>query len=641
MPTINAGATANFSIPAGQVATISGSGVAVLVSPTSSPIQIINKGVIGPYEVSRVVTMYAQTALDYNVALPVVAGNSANLGVLNKPAINTPVIAGQTATSTFSFVGNPVPTTAIQWVLDGTNISGATANTYLSSFSDSGKSLQVRVTASNSFGTLTSTSDAVTVSSGGSGSATAFDPTVAYSAGDSVIYAGSQYQFTSPHPAGNWIGSDATYQSYVSGVANTWGVYKQLGNQDDFLSGNIAAADVPSPTNSSGGKLQVEAPWTRARMAVLQREGRYKRGEQFSIASSESAAINSLSAAYDVVVGGVASSVLYNASTAPQGFRRITWGGQPASPVQIPAMVTLPSQGHTAISSYEFSDIIPSLSVPPATGVRPFMVWRESRITMVGDQSSSARNTRLIGNYNKYSGGQVYGRLALNQQIGTSGDMVADPTLAKSGTMLNPASAGSWPNVMFQLDHGVPTRVLGVFGDSISEAYNWIIDAVNTISTPAAPFTLFNNGESGDASAQYLAALRLLIREPRFQFTDIIVPTFSPNEPTGQTDTTTGVLETALMDTINACVARGIRVYVWTSYSATTSRFSGNPTAVAAIQAYNQRMRVRAAAANAPFKLVEIETGFDVSTMVSDGTHPNSTGQDFMRGRLVPALQRT
>lgn len=471
--------------------------------------------------------------------------------------------------------------------------------------------------------------------------ATVFDSTLNYAAGDQVIYAGSRYQFNAPHPAGNWIGSDAIYQAYVSGVANTWGMYKQLGNQDDFLSGTIEPADIAAPTVSRGGKLMVEAPWTRARMIVLQREGRYKRGEQFSIASTESAAINTLSAAYDVTVGGVTTSVLYNASTAPQGFRRLTFGGQPASPVQIPALVTLPSQGHTAVSSYEFSDIINSVSVPPATGNRPLMVWRESRIVAAGDQSSSARNTRLIGNYNKFSGGQTYGRLALNQQIGSNGDMVADPTLAKSGTMLNPASGGSWPNVAFMFDHGVPSRVLAAFGDSITEAYNWWQDAVNSISTPASPFTFFNYGESGDASAQYLAALRLMIRDSRFQFTDILVPTFSPNEPTGQTDTTTGVLETALMDAINACVARGLRVYVWTSYSATTSRFSGNPTAVAAIQAYNQRMRVRAAAANAPFKLIEIETGFDVPTMVSDGTHPNATGQDFMRARAITALQRT
>lgn len=163
MPTINAGATANFSIPAGQVATVNGSGVAVLIYPTSSPIQIVGKGVIGPYEASRVVTMYAQTQLDYTVAPPAVGGVSANLGIQAKPTISTPAVAGQSINASFSAIGNPTPTTAIQWVLDGANITGATANPYVSSSTDAGKSLQVRITATNTYGTLTSISDAVVV----------------------------------------------------------------------------------------------------------------------------------------------------------------------------------------------------------------------------------------------------------------------------------------------------------------------------------------------------------------------------------------------------------------------------------------------------------------------------------------------
>lgn len=166
MPTIAAGTSATFSVPAGQLVTMSaGTGIAVLVYPTSSPIAITAKSVLGPYEATRIVNIAATTAVDYTVALPSTGtGPSAALGIVTKPTITTPAVAGTSITGAFNAVGTPTPSTAIAWLLDDAVISGANAIPYASQASDAGKALKLRVTATNTSGTLVSTSDAVTVS---------------------------------------------------------------------------------------------------------------------------------------------------------------------------------------------------------------------------------------------------------------------------------------------------------------------------------------------------------------------------------------------------------------------------------------------------------------------------------------------
>lgn len=166
MPTIAAGSSATFSIPIGQVANVTGQGIAVLVYPTSSPIALTGNSVIGPFPVTRIVNVTASVggAIDYTVAAPATGGgSSAALGISAKPTITTPAVAGTSISGAFSVVGTPTPSTAIQWLLDGVAISGATAIPYTSQSSDGGKALTLRVTATNTFGTLVSTSDPVTL----------------------------------------------------------------------------------------------------------------------------------------------------------------------------------------------------------------------------------------------------------------------------------------------------------------------------------------------------------------------------------------------------------------------------------------------------------------------------------------------
>lgn len=63
--------------------------------------------------------------------------------------IGTPTIGAATSYTGGTVAGNPTPTVARQWTLDGVDISGATAATYTPVSGDATKTLRVRETASN------------------------------------------------------------------------------------------------------------------------------------------------------------------------------------------------------------------------------------------------------------------------------------------------------------------------------------------------------------------------------------------------------------------------------------------------------------------------------------------------------------
>jgi hypothetical protein len=167
MTTLAAGASVSFTIPTGQVATVTGTGIAVPIYPLGSPIALTGNSVIGPFNYPRLINMTASSSVDYVVdVLPTQGtGPTASLGITAKPVVGA-VAAGNIATASFTAIGIPTPTTAVQWLLNDVVISGATATSYQSQASDSGKQLKARFTATNTFGSITSTSDAVTVSTG-------------------------------------------------------------------------------------------------------------------------------------------------------------------------------------------------------------------------------------------------------------------------------------------------------------------------------------------------------------------------------------------------------------------------------------------------------------------------------------------
>lgn len=77
------------------------------------------------------------------------------------PTITGTAQVGETLTATNgTWSGSPSPTYARQWTVGGTDISGATATTYVPTEGDVGKTITVTVTATNSAGSSSATSAA-------------------------------------------------------------------------------------------------------------------------------------------------------------------------------------------------------------------------------------------------------------------------------------------------------------------------------------------------------------------------------------------------------------------------------------------------------------------------------------------------
>jgi len=85
---------------------------------------------------------------------------------ITPPAIDDLIlwVAGDTISFTGNtWDGNPVPTLTYQWLQNGSNITGATNNTYLLVLADFGQLISVKCTATNSQGTAFETSNQVTI----------------------------------------------------------------------------------------------------------------------------------------------------------------------------------------------------------------------------------------------------------------------------------------------------------------------------------------------------------------------------------------------------------------------------------------------------------------------------------------------
>ena len=80
------------------------------------------------------------------------------------PSISGTAVEGETLTgNTGTWTGNPTPTFARNWQRGGSNISGATGNTYALQTADVGEQVRLRVIGTNSAGSATAFSPAVSV----------------------------------------------------------------------------------------------------------------------------------------------------------------------------------------------------------------------------------------------------------------------------------------------------------------------------------------------------------------------------------------------------------------------------------------------------------------------------------------------
>lgn len=471
-----------------------------------------------------------------------------------------------------------------------------------------------------------------------------FNTTDSFTSGEQVTYAGGTYTFTSNHPAGNWTGNDVTYVGQTgTRPLNTVGFSKPLGIVGNWVSGTMATTTTTVAAGTRGAKCQMEAPFTKLKFARFHREAAPVRGLAISAASTETDSVSNISNSVDPIVGGVAYNV--TRANSPYGFARVTWNGQPRSPVQSPGGVSSPGQGYMTNISTTVSDWVDCNSVTPLNGKLPMVVLRYNDLVNAGDTNSSASQGTLGALYNAYISGTPTARFLFAPGVG-AGDHVADPTLSRaSATMYDPAlyNTGFWANIGIAAEHGIPTRVFAGFGDSITEGYSWWQNAVYTLSTQKAPCYVANFGCSTNRSAQYLEVLKTQLREENY-FTDVILPSFSPNEVQAMTNTLADGFIAGLQEAIALCAVYNKRLYIWTSYAQYTTRYAANSTAVNAIKRINDWVRVEAAKPDALFNLIEIADGWDNATMIvtanSDFTHPNATaGIPYMTSRCLPAIQ--
>lgn len=468
-----------------------------------------------------------------------------------------------------------------------------------------------------------------------------FSSTQAFTAGQQVIYAGGLYTFNSDHAAGNWSGADVTYNGQSGSLPlNTVGFNKPFGVVANFSNGAVVAATTSSPATSRGMKLEMEAPFTKIRVAQYQRDPFPTRGLGISVASTETDAIGTLSQAVDPIVAGNAYSKLR--ADSQYGFQRLTWAGGQRAPVQAPGGVSAPGFNYITNLSTTISDWADCQSVAPAVaGKRPMIVARFNRLANAGDSSSNIDPKSMSSAWNAYVAGNPLARFFYCPSVG-AGDHVADPTLSKSaGSLYDPTqtTTGIWQNIAFAAEHGIPTRNFGGFGDSITEGYAWWQNAVRTLSTQKAPCYVVNFGCSTNKPYQYLALLRAQIRETNY-LTDILIPSFGQNMDTSEVTAAYAATAIAeLQEIIALCKAFKKRLYIWTAYSQYTDKFAGFPVCVAAIQQINDFVRANESSG---YLCIDIAASWVNSTMIDpDRTHPGATaGIPYMTATTLPVLQK-
>lgn len=120
---------------------------------TASTYQIPNGSAGDGLYVRVTATANSETASAVSTTATVAAAAPGNTAPVNTavPTLNSPRAAGQLVTRTAgTWTGNPTPSIAGQWYLDGAPISGETASTYQTSSGQAGQVLTYRETATNS-----------------------------------------------------------------------------------------------------------------------------------------------------------------------------------------------------------------------------------------------------------------------------------------------------------------------------------------------------------------------------------------------------------------------------------------------------------------------------------------------------------
>jgi hypothetical protein len=187
--------------------------------------------------------------------------------ILAAPAIiSGPTVGTPTLYSSASYTGKPTITITQQWKLNGSNISGATGSSYTPISGDTGGTLTVTQTLTNSFGAASSTSVGVTVTSSGTAPAFTTNPVIIGTpqSGAATSYTSGSFTGTNPVTVtqqwklngSNISGATSSTYTPISGdVGGSLTVQEILTNAFGSVNATSAGATVVTGSGTGAGPV--------------------------------------------------------------------------------------------------------------------------------------------------------------------------------------------------------------------------------------------------------------------------------------------------------------------------------------------------------------------------------------------------
>jgi hypothetical protein len=272
------------------------------------------------------------------------------------------------------------------------------------------------------------------------------------------------------------------------------------------------------------GKWGAEAPFSAVRMFIGEKNvagGGVPGNWTALLGVTDTAAIDTVNNAYLPVSLGVLNNAIL---AIPQraGWVNVTWDDGQTSKNHHFAEVASNSMHVIA------SDIIPIKSIPrtDVVGGRPMLLYRACQTLASGIYTQGSANlSALYANSAGASFRERFTTKTANNAVSTLGNNPASVS----------ATGGFEQYVWFEFYYDVPVRNVWFTGDSRkSSAFNeynmsFIEQALNELSTPAAPINAVNMAGSGHSQAQFSALLDAGLAAGMTPPTDLFYPAFSQN----------------------------------------------------------------------------------------------------------------
>jgi lysophospholipase L1-like esterase len=411
-------------------------------------------------------------------------------------------------------------------------------------------------------------------------------------------------------------------------------------------------------------KMEMEAPFSRVRIWVFNRNPLGSSNWEFAVAATENGAPDSnVANTFYPTKGGVVNNALQDA-THEFGWNRVTFGGGgPALSGMLDTGLlnnyqsgklypstemrqsyeqsgTMQATGDALVSDWVNCQSIAPKVPGPAGYNRPFLLIR-SHCLNGGFALEKTDNYVITAaqsqtEYNEWAAGNKARRLVYARGL-TGGDPTTTFTIVPTGAQPPDGTLQSqnYPYIGVEVEYTTKVRSFACFGDSNTEGYAWPFAAIAQMSVPEAPYTWANFGMSTNRSVQYFSMMDMVLKKG-LRPTDVLFPSHSSNDnPTTVYDY--DQLRVQMLERIKLCNDLGITPWIWTHFYGVVN----GPTGVGNLQPEADYLNwIRALCATGKAKLVDIAAGWVRATMRSgDNTHPNATGVAYCTDVFLNALK--